>query len=155
MRRLTIKALILLLAFSTVGLMASLMTIIFFLEMKLQPPLCIGGQLGAIQINCEKVLSSPYSSIFGIPLEVLAAAWFSVTITLVILFYFGYQRLLKFLFFWRFIGVPLVPYLMYIEFSILHALCIYCTIMHAMIIVDFIVVSLLLFSSRFKSWAYH
>lgn len=153
MHKLRKSALVLLLAFSVTGLIASLLTIIFFIELKLAPPFCIEGNLGDIQVNCIKVLSSSYSTIFGVPLEVLAAGWFTITIILVFLFYEGY-KVLKILFFWRFIGIPLVPYLMYIEFSILHALCIYCTIMHAMIIVDFTVVSLLLFSNKFRNWAY-
>jgi hypothetical protein len=39
----------------------------------------------------------------------------------------------------------IVPYLVFIELFILHALCIYCTMMHVAIVADFIIISYLLF----------
>ncbi|MGC8566885.1 MAG: vitamin K epoxide reductase family protein [Caldisphaera sp.] len=55
---------------------------------------------------------------------------------------------LSMLFIWRFIGLAIVPYLIYLELVVLHAICIYCTIMHGMIIADFTIISLLVFSKR-------
>ncbi|MDG6976023.1 MAG: hypothetical protein JRN27_08035, partial [Nitrososphaerota archaeon] len=49
---------------------------------------------------------------------------------------------------WRFIGLILVPYLVFVEVGILHAICVYCTMMHVAIILDFVVVSYLLFFGK-------
>ncbi|MFP3169365.1 MAG: VKOR family protein, partial [Thermoproteus sp.] len=37
-----------------------------------------------------------------------------------------------------------LPYLLYVELAVLKALCLYCTIMHAFIIIDFILISVFL-----------
>ena len=41
-------------------------------------------------------------------------------------------------------GVAILPYLIYLEFAVLKAVCIYCTIMHAMILADFAVITIFL-----------
>jgi len=41
-----------------------------------------------------------------------------------------------------------VPYLVYVELAVIRAICLYCTVMHAAIVVDFIVISYVLFSRR-------
>jgi Predicted membrane protein len=52
------------------------------------------------------------------------------------------------LFYWRFLGIVVVPYLIYVETYLLHALCIYCTVMHIMIIIDFTIITL--YFTKFK-----
>src|ERR1039458_8662472 len=49
------------------------------------------------------------------------------------------------LFVWRFLGLIIVPYLMTIEFAILKTICVYCTIMHGCILIDFAIVTYFLF----------
>jgi Predicted membrane protein len=49
---------------------------------------------------------------------------------------------------WRFIGIAIVPYLIYIELAIVRAICVYCTIMHSAIIIDFILITVLLRGSQ-------
>jgi uncharacterized membrane protein len=100
-------------------------------------------------LDCARVLGSTYSQIFGIPLELFAAAYFIINLGLVYLIAFGsdrvFQRAINAIFIWRFLGLMIVPYLVFIELFILHALCIYCTMMHVAIVADFIIISYLLF----------
>jgi len=52
------------------------------------------------------------------------------------------------LFVWRFVGLAMVPYLLIVELGILRAICIYCTMMHIAIVVDFRIISYLLFYKK-------
>ncbi len=76
----------------------------------------------------------------------LAAIWFIVNIILVLTYDLGPENLavlaINALFYWRFIGIVVVPYLIFVETYLLHALCIYCTVMHIMIIIDFAVITI-------------
>jgi uncharacterized membrane protein len=98
------------------------------------------------------VLSSRYSQIFGIPLELFAVAYFALNLLLVYLIVFGSDRLfrlsLNILFGWRFLGIVIVPYLIFVELILIKAICVYCTIMHVVIIADFIIISYLLFYKK-------
>jgi len=100
-------------------------------------------------LDCARVLGSTYSQIFGIPLELFAAVYFIINLGLVYLIAFGsdrvFQRAINAIFIWRFLGLMIVPYLVFVELFILHALCIYCTMMHVAIVADFIIISYLLF----------
>ena len=95
------------------------------------------------------MLGSSYSQVFGIPLELFAIGYFIVSLVLVFVIVFGQEALYRYsfraLFFWRFVGVPLVIYLIGIEVLVIHAICIYCTIMHCAIIIDFVIVSYFVF----------
>ena len=143
----------LLLAFSAAGLASSLLVLYEYYTLHRPPPLCeIPRDQGPIQLNCELVLSSPYSRVGPFSLDALAAAWFIVNISLALIVVYaplGVARAsARALFGWRFVGLAIVPYLVYVELFVIRAICIYCTIMHAMIIADFIVVSVMLFGSR-------
>ncbi|HUI23488.1 MAG TPA: vitamin K epoxide reductase family protein [Nitrososphaerales archaeon] len=100
-------------------------------------------------LDCSRVLGSTYSQIFGIPLELFAAAYFIINLGLVYVIAFGservFQRAIGAIFIWRFLGLMIVPYLVFIELFIIHALCIYCTMMHVAIVADFIIISYLIF----------
>ena len=102
-----------------------------------------------IALNCYAVLSSRYSQVFGIPLELLTVGYFIVNLILVYLIAFGsdllFKTSLKTLFGWRFIGIAIVPYLIFVELFLVRAICIYCTMMHVAIVADFIIISYLLF----------
>ncbi len=135
------------LTFSVIGLFTSSIVIYTYYYLRELPPLCTSfkSPFPGITIDCERVLSSRYSDIGGVPLDLLAAVWFIVNIILVLTYDLGPGNLAKLaldsLFYWRFIGIVVVPYLIFVETYLLHALCIYCTIMHAMIIIDFIVIT--------------
>ena len=141
---------VLLIIMSIMGLSSSLVVLYEYDIFHNPPPFCIQNTaiFGAV-VNCEIVLSSRYATVFNIPLDVLAAIWFIINIILVICVSFltldTARRFLNILFFWRFLGLIIVPYLIFLEFFVLHAICIYCTIMHVAIILDFIIVSYFLF----------
>jgi uncharacterized membrane protein len=154
MGRLEKSWLALMLAFSATGLFASSVVIYTYYYLHELPPLCTSfkSPFPGVTIDCERVLSSKYSDIGGVPLDLLAAIWFVINIAFVITYDIGPGRVARFainaLFYWRFLGIVVVPYLIYVETYLLHALCIYCTIMHAMIIIDFTVITLYLVKLR-------
>lgn len=147
MGRLTGTWLVLMLAFSLIGLFASSIVIYTYYYLRKLPPLCTSfkSPFPGITIDCERVLSSRYSDINGVPLDLLAAIWFIINIILVITYDLGQSSIatlsINVLFYWRFLGIAMVPYLIFVETYLLHALCIYCTVMHVMIIIDFAIIT--------------
>lgn len=148
--------LLILVAMSLVGLWASGSVLITYYTLGQQLPLCPTGSYLGVHLDCGAVLSSSYSKVFGIPLELLALFYFAVNLGLVYIIAFGSDRSseisLQVLFAWRFIGVAMVPYLIFVELFLLRAICVYCTIMHAAILVDFAVVSYILFFGKNSLW---
>jgi len=152
-RRVGTKKLALLVAMSIFGLWASTMVLVVYYTLGQQLPACKLPTPGApITVDCQAVLSSPYSSIFGVPLELLAVFYFIINLAFIYMISFGPDRLFRTsfrsLFIWRFVGLAMVPYLLFIELGILKAICIYCTMMHIAIIVDFGIISYLLFYKK-------
>jgi uncharacterized membrane protein len=142
-----------LVAFSIVGLITSAFVLWTWNIERHTLPACTSSQtLFGLAINCARVLGSQYSTVFGVPLEVFAVAYFIVNLLLVWIYAFATEsrstQAFRLLFFWRFLGLALVPYLVFVEVVLLHAICVYCTTMHVMILADFAVVSWLLFRSR-------
>lgn len=139
---------------SIFGLWASTMVLVVYYSLGQPPPWCTLPQPGSsgIRIDCGAVLSSPYSTIFGVPLELLAVFYFIVNLGLIYLISFGPDRTFnasfKSLFVWRFTGLIMVPYLLFVELGILSAICLYCTMMHIAIVVDFGIISYLLFYKK-------
>ncbi len=144
-----------LIAMSVLGIISSLLVIYELDVVHTLPPFCIEGSASSgITINCAKVLLSQYSQLHIGPLSVsvdmLAAVWFIINIFLVVMVTSGsikYARpLFDVLFMWRFFGLIVVPYMVYLELFVVKSICIYCTIMHVAIIIDFIIITYLLFS---------
>jgi len=154
--RISWPKLILLMAMSAFGLWASSEVVIVYYTLKRALPYCTLGQLNpkilGIALDCYAVLSSKYSVFYGIPLELLAVGYFMVNLALVFFIAFGsdltFTTSLKVLFGWRFIGIVVVPYLVIVELFFVKAICIYCTMMHVAIVVDFIIISYFLFYKR-------
>ena len=148
--------LLVLVAMSVVGLWASGTVVVTYFTLGQQLPLCPTGNYFGIHLDCGAVLGSSYSKVFGVPLELLAVLYFTVNLGLVYLIAFGSdrvsQRSLSVLFGWRFIGVAMVPYVVIVELYLLHSVCLYCTIMHAAILVDFVVISYVLFFGKSALW---
>lgn len=151
-RRIGWLKLLVLVVMSAFGLWASSMVLIVYYTLKEALPFCPLQRSPGIALDCYAVLSSRYSQVFGIPLELLAVWYFIVNILLVYFIAFGSDALsrisLKTLFGWRFIGILIVPYLVFVELFLVRAICIYCTIMHVAIVADFIIISYLLFYKR-------
>lgn len=143
--RITRLKLLVLVIMSLFGLAAAMEVFITYYYLKESLPFCQPGGF----FDCSRVLSSSYSQFFGIPLELFAAAYFIINLGLVYLIAFGseniFQKAIDGIFIWRFLGLMIVPYLIFVELFIIHALCIYCTMMHIAIIADFIIISYLLF----------
>jgi uncharacterized membrane protein len=137
---------------SAFGLWASSMVVVVYYTLKQSLPFCPLQQGAGIVVNCNAVLDSRYSMVFGIPLELFAVAYFVINIVLVCLIAFGSHRLfrtsLNVLFGWRFLGIAIVPYLVFVELFLVRAICVYCTVMHVAIIADFLIISYLLFYRR-------
>ena len=148
--------LLILIAMSAIGLAAASEVLFSYYLFRQSLPFCTAGSFYGIALDCNQVLGSRYSQIFGIPLELFAVVYFIVNLILVYLVAFGRERIyraaLSTLFGWRFVGLMIVPYLVFIEFFVLRAVCVYCTIMHAAIVADFIVISYLLFFGKQALW---
>ena len=87
--------LVLLMAMSVFGLWASSMVVVVYYTLKQDLPFCpLEGGPG-IALNCYAVLSSRYSQIFGVPLELLAVGYFIVNLILVYFIAFGSDGLFK------------------------------------------------------------
>ena len=149
--------LVALIVMSVFGLWASTSVLVIFYTLNQQLPICPSGSFFGIHFDCSAVLTSPYSVVFGVPLEILALAYFAVNLGMVYLIAFGSERAsrvtLQALFGWRFIGVAIVPYLVFVELFLIRAICVYCTIMHVAILIDFTVISYILFFGRHSLWA--
>lgn len=94
------------------------------------PLICV-GQGGLI--NCADVLSSPESVVLGIPVATWGLAWF---IVLAIGTWLSAYRppMRPWLTGWALAGAVVVVYLVYVEFDVLHAVCIWCSVLHAIIL---------------------
>lgn len=150
--RISWPKLLLLVAMSLFGLWASSMVIIIYQALKQPLPFCPLQRGPGVVLDCDAVLSSKYSQIFGIPLELFAIAYFIMNLIFVYLIAFGSNPLfrisLKVLFGWRFLGIAIVPYLVFVELFLIKAICVYCTVMHVAIVADFIIISYLLFYKK-------
>jgi len=146
-------------AMSLFGLWASLEVVVVYDYMRQALPLCPQGQSSwfGLAVNCDAVLGSHYNQVFGIPLDLFAVAYFIINLGLVYLVAFGsesvFRRALTILFGWRFLGLIIVPYLVSIEVFVIDAICVYCTMMHVAIVLDFIIISYFLFYKKNSLYA--
>lgn len=122
--------------FSIIGLIISIFDYYQYYIINYQIiPLCTTSKISSsLQINCNAVLRSQYSRIFSIPLDIFAMIYFLLDI----LIYRFFNNKRRIIFFWRLLGFLFVPYLIYTEIFLIHSICIYCTIMQLMIILNFI-----------------
>lgn len=143
---------LLLVIMSAFGLYTSSMVLIVYYTLKQTLPFCPFQRGPGIALDCYAVLSSGYSEVFGIPLELFAVAYFIINLLLVYFIAFGSDRVfrtsLKTLFRWRFLGIAIVPYLVFVELFVIKAICTYCTMMHVAIVADFVIISFLLFYKK-------
>ncbi len=146
--------LLILVVMSVVGLTSSSIVLYLFYYLHHALPACSSGYklFGIIEVNCNEVLTSPYNNIGGLNLDVLAVSYFIVNLALIFMVAFGsealYNKAFKVLFGWRFVGLAIVPYLMTVEFVILKTICLYCTIMHFSILIDFGIITYFVFYKK-------
>lgn len=88
-------------------------------------------------VNCERVLSSGYSSLLGVPVSIGGIIWFAVLATLGLA---ALQRrpepswLQPAQVVWGFLGLLTVMYLIGVEALALGVLCAWCTALHLLIV---------------------
>jgi uncharacterized membrane protein len=81
-------------------------------------------------INCESVLNSPLSSVFGIPIAVLGLVFFGAELALLFI------QNIDGVIIWNLIGVGSVIYFVYLE-SVIGKICIWCTGVHLVVVALF------------------
>jgi uncharacterized membrane protein len=105
------------------------------------PLACPAGGL----VNCDVVTSSPPSRVGPVPVVFLGVLWFAVLLALLAAEApLGRLRWLPLA--WAFAGLLTVFYLVYAELFVVGAICLWCTVVHALVIALF-----LLALSRFTS----
>ncbi len=81
-------------------------------------------------VSCSAIYLSPYSKPMGVDLSIASTLFFSVLFASIILRYRMLSMALTIL------AIPIVASLIYVEFFILSALCIYCTFLQLFIFVS-------------------
>lgn len=84
-------------------------------------------------VNCEEVLTSPQSTWLGLPVALYGLAWF---LALGVWWRLGIGALRLV---WTALGAVVVIYLVYLEFWVIGAICIWCSALHAVILTLFAV----------------
>jgi uncharacterized membrane protein len=91
-------------------------------------------------VNCTKVTTSPQSYVFGIPVAVLGLAFFVFAIA--IMSPWAWQSARREIHILRLasvvVGIGFVLYLIYAELFIIGSICLYCTSVHALTFVIFV-----------------
>lgn len=103
---------------------ASYLTVVHFMPKALDCPAIVGV------INCEDVLGSAYSTIFGVPLAVIGLVWFVASLLFLLL---GYNRIVKNI--WMLFGIGGFVYSITAQ-VLLGKICIYCTILDVLILLS-------------------
>ncbi len=97
------------------------LTVVHFLPSALKCP-----TIGTV-VNCETVLSSSFSTVFGVPLAAIGLFWFVVALLLLA---FWNNKIMKNL--WMIVGIGGVVYSITAQ-SILGKICIYCATLDVLI----------------------
>lgn len=96
---------------------------------KIIPPCTIHPFIPSFFIDCGKVLTSPYSTILGIPLAVLGIIHYSILSILIIGLIFSKNKLSRYLIILQtIIGALASVLFMYIQIVIIKSICLYCTL---------------------------
>lgn len=95
-------------------------------------------------INCSRVITSRYAYVPGtsLPISLPGLAWCAVIAGLALLgMIVGVERLWLRLaqFIWTLLGMLTVLYLVYVEVVLLHNLCAWCTVLHVLILLMFLI----------------
>jgi uncharacterized membrane protein len=92
-------------------------------------------------VNCEEVLTSTYADVAGIPWSLGGIAWFGVTAALAAAALLqrpeaAFVQPAQVA--WSLLGIATVVYLVGVEIFALEQICLWCTAMHALIVVVFV-----------------
>ncbi|MEM1945419.1 MAG: vitamin K epoxide reductase family protein [Candidatus Caldarchaeum sp.] len=82
-------------------------------------------------MSCDRVLSSPYAKVMGVPTALYGAGWFAAASTAA--FLSSEKRwAARFLVAWSLLGILGIAALIYVELVLINALCILCTAAHVL-----------------------
>jgi uncharacterized membrane protein len=95
-------------------------------------------------VNCERVVTSPQSTIGPVPVPVLGMLWFGILGASLLAPGFRDARFLRVA--WVLGGLGFVLYLVYAELFLIGAICLWCTVVHALVFV----ICLLVFAETFS-----
>ncbi len=84
-------------------------------------------------VNCETVLTSAYSTVFGVPLAIIGLAWACMMFAII---YFRADRIVRNL--WMLVGLGGFVYSITSEY-LLGKICVYCTLLDLVIILTLVV----------------
>ncbi|MFZ8855934.1 MAG: vitamin K epoxide reductase family protein [Candidatus Nanopusillus sp.] len=86
-------------------------------------------------IDCEKVLNSPYSKLFGISLGIYTIVYFIIDLFLIFLLY---KKRLKIIYnlLYRLIGIIFVIFSLYTMFFLINSICVYCLVADGILIIN-------------------
>ncbi len=77
--------------------------------------------------GCEKVTTSQYATVYGIPIALLGSIYYLIIFVLVFIYFdTKNQRALKFAAWLTFIGLFVSLALLYLQFFVIKAICTYC-----------------------------
>lgn len=81
--------------------------------------------------SCSAVLSSPYSSLLGLPMALYGVVWFALALALS-LSSLRYEAAGLLLLGWSIAGVMGAAWLLYVEVALINAVCILCSAAHGL-----------------------
>ncbi len=84
-------------------------------------------------IDCANVLTSQYSSILGIPVPFFGMAFF------ILMSVFTFLKKELYLLVLSILGVLSVMYLVYVEFALIHSVCLWCSSIHVITLLLFFI----------------
>jgi uncharacterized membrane protein len=93
-------------------------------------------------VNCERVLSSPYSSVAGVPVSVGGVVWFAASGAMGALALFAAEEpawLQPAQVVWSLVGLATVLYLVGVEVLALGVICAWCTSLHILILATLLI----------------
>jgi uncharacterized membrane protein len=92
-------------------------------------------------LNCARVTTSPSASLFGIPVALLGLVFFAAMLVLCLPRAWRDPRLARLRLGLAGTGVAFVIYLVYAELFLVNAICLWCTVVHAIAVALFAVIA--------------
>jgi len=119
------------------------------------PPCSVNPLIPSFLIDCGKVLTSPYSVIFGIPLAVLGLIHYSTLSFFIINSIMTKKKIFRYFVILQSIAGALASaYFMYIQIGIIGSICLYCTLSALISFIILIIVYKILKKERYQLHLY-
>ena len=98
--------------------------------------------------QCPLVFQTSFSYFYGVPIHLLAVAWFSLMTILAAINSYGIRRASTVGFVVGALCIPAIIYLDYIQLAVIHAICSDCELAHGLGLVLFILFVIMYRSDR-------